>query len=109
MLIQGVSESVVPTRTYQYTFNDTTSPVETFRGVTFEIELCKAEDGQKVVVSVMFRNGPCNSMLTVTYNGKISHLVFVCVCGCVCVCMRVCLHVCIQLSPLQYPAGSSLI
>ena len=44
--------------------------MENFTGNNFEIELHEAEDRQQVNVSVVFQNGPCNSISSVTYNGK---------------------------------------
>ena len=63
---------MVPTRSYQYTFNGTTSPLMGFNSDNFVIELPVVEDEHVVTVTVQvtFQRDSCMETVLTNFTGK---------------------------------------
>ena len=70
LIMQHISEAVVPYRGYQYTTNNSTSLMMNFTGDYFEIDLFGVEAGQTVTVTVIFQREFCRKVVTANLNGK---------------------------------------
>ena len=70
--LQTATNMTIPDRSYQYNTTKMTSSTTSFTGDSFEIDLSGEEAGETVIITVMFRNGACESMasISVTTGGR---------------------------------------
>ena len=60
----------IPDRSYQYNTTGMISPIMSFTGDSFEIDLSGEEAGETVTITVMFQSGACESMASISVISK---------------------------------------